>query len=197
MAAFRFQKAVIRDNPMAGSHIFDIDRFDTDGVGHVVADRLEVYARAGRSALRPVDCVATNCHSTDVTLLNFKLQPGSSIFDQAVFAAIRAFVSGEFHPGQTFPSVRTFAAELKIHPNTAHKVIQHLIHERWLDVRPGVGTVVAQQPKARAGDRKRLLQHEVEELVVEAKRLGVTMQDLVQAIAKEWNKLDQAREGNQ
>lgn len=132
-----------------------------------------------------------------MTLLNFKIQPGSSIFEQAVFVAVRAFLSGEFHPGQPFPSVRALATELKIHPNTAHKVIQHLVRERWLEVHPGIGTVVAQTPKARAGDRQRLLQREVEELVVEAKRLGVRMQDLVQAISNEWSKLDQARDGNQ
>jgi GntR family transcriptional regulator len=61
--------------------------------------------------------------------------------------------------------------ELKIHPNTAHKVIQHLIQERWLEVRPGIGTLVAEPPAARAGDRQQLLQQEVEQLVVEAKRL--------------------------
>lgn len=114
-----------------------------------------------------------------------------------MFVAVRAFLSGEFHPGQPFPSVRALATELKIHPNTAHKVIQHLVRERWLEVHPGIGTVVAQTPKARAGDRQRLLQREVEELVVEAKRLGVRMQDLVQAISNEWSKLDQARDGNQ
>jgi len=131
-----------------------------------------------------------------VTLLNFKLLPGSSIFDQAVFAAIRAFMSGEFQPREPFPSVRTLAAELQIHPNTAHKVVQHLVREGWLEVHPGIGTVVAMPPKARPGERQRLLQREVEALVVEAKRLGVSMQDLVQAISREWNKLDQAREEN-
>ena len=51
------------------------------------------------------------------------MQPGQSIFDQVVFAAVKAFISGEFQPGQAFPSVRALAAELKIHPNTAHKVV--------------------------------------------------------------------------
>ena len=47
--------------------------------------------------------------------------------------------------------MRSLALDLKIHPNTAHKVVQHLIQERWLMAQPGVGTVVAQAPKARAG----------------------------------------------
>ena len=130
------------------------------------------------------------CHSTDVTLFRFTLRPGESIFDQVVYAAKKAFVSGELAPGQPFPSVRTLAAELKIHPNTAHKAVQHLIQERWLEAKPGVGTVVASPPPARAGDRKRLLQREVEQLVVEAKRVGLEMEELMEALESQWQKLE-------
>jgi len=129
-----------------------------------------------------------------MTLLRFTLQPGESIFDQVVFAAVKAFVSGEFQPGQSFPSVRALAAELKIHPNTAHKVVQYLIQERWLESRPGIGTVVAARPEVRASDRKRLLKHEVEQLVVEAKRVGVDLADLVESIEAQWQALDQPAE---
>lgn len=61
--------------------------------------------------------------------------------------------------------------------NTAHKVIQHLIQERWLEVRSGIGTVVAEIPEPRSGDRKRLLQNEVGQLVVEAKRVELDIDD--------------------
>ena len=128
-----------------------------------------------------------------MTLLRFTLRPGQSIFEQVVFAAVKAFVSGEFQPGQAFPSVRALAADLKIHPNTAHKVIQFLIQERWLEARPGIGTVVAEQPEVRAGDRKRLLKDEVEQLVVEAKRVGVNLEDLLETIEAQWQSLERGR----
>lgn len=124
-----------------------------------------------------------------MTLWNFKLRPGQSIFDQVVFAATKAFVSGEMRPGDPFPSVRALAADLKIHPNTAHKVVQHLVQEGWLAVRPGVGTVVAEPPAARSGERQRLLQQEVEQLVVEAKRVGLSLEDIVSAIERRWKQL--------
>src|SRR5262249_37484691 len=117
------------------------------------------------------------CHITHMTL-HIALKPGQSIFDQVVFAAKKAFVSGEYQPGQAFPSVRALAADLKIHPNTAHKIIQHLIHERWLESHSGIGTVVATPPEARAAEKRHLLQHEVEQLVVEAKRLGLSLTDV-------------------
>jgi len=128
--------------------------------------------------------------------LQLRLRPGESIFDQVVFAAQKAFLSGEFQAGQAFPSVRALAAELKIHPNTAHKVIQHLIQERFLESRPGIGTVVAELPAARAADKNRLLRQEVEQLVVEAMRVGLELPQVVEAIEAQWAKLERPSEVN-
>jgi GntR family transcriptional regulator len=129
-----------------------------------------------------------------MTLFGLRLHSGESIFEQLVFASKKAFISGEFQQGQAFPSVRSLAAELKIHPNTAHKVIQHLIQERWLEARPGIGTVVAEIPDPRPGDRKRLLGREVEQLVVEAKRLELDIDDVIEAIHDQWAKLEKPEE---
>lgn len=128
-----------------------------------------------------------------MTLFNLTFAPGQSIFDQVVFAATKAFVSGALRPGDRFPSVRALAVDLKIHPNTAHKVVQHLIQERWLEVRPGVGTVVAEPPEARAGDKQRLLGTEIEALVVEAKRVGLDLDEVTDAIEQKWAAMDAAR----
>lgn len=132
------------------------------------------------------------CHINTMTPFRFTIAPGQSIFDQVVFAATRAFVSGELRPGDPFPSVRALAAELKIHPNTAAKAIQHLIQERWLEAKPGVGTVVARAPSPRASDRQRLLKQEIEHLVVEAKRVGLDLNDVTDAVASQWKRLDEA-----
>jgi GntR family transcriptional regulator len=148
----------------------------------------------GWMGIYPILFLSHMCHTTIVTPFRITLRPGQSIFEQVVFAAQKAFLSGEFQAGQAFPSVRALAADLKIHPNTAHKVVQHLIQERWLEVRPGIGTVVAAPPQARAGDRKRLLQNEVEQLVVEAKRVGASLQDVVNAISSQWRQLEDSAE---
>ena len=118
-----------------------------------------------------------------------KFATGQSIFDQVCFAATKSILAGELKAGEPFPSVRTLALDLKIHPNTAHKVVQHLIQERWLVAQPGVGTVVAPPPKARAGDRKRLLEDEVEKLVVEAMRVGASLSEVQQAVDETWTDL--------
>jgi GntR family transcriptional regulator len=129
-----------------------------------------------------------------VTVFNFKLQRGAPIFEQVVFASIGAILRGEYEAGQPFPSVRTIASDLKIHPNTAHKVIQFLLEERWLEVRPGIGTAVASRPKARSVDGRRLLRSDVDRLVAKAQRIDVSLQDVVDELTKQWSRLGQSQE---
>jgi GntR family transcriptional regulator len=119
--------------------------------------------------------------------LNF--QPGVSLYEQVVYAAKRAVVSGQLRPGEPFPSVRTLGRELKINPNTAHKVITQLIAEGILEVRVGLGTVVAQPAASTAAERSRLLKGELEQLVVEAKKFGLELEDVQRALAEHWRRL--------
>jgi GntR family transcriptional regulator len=95
-------------------------------------------------------------------------EPGISLYEQVVYAAKKAVVSGQMRPGDSFPSVRTLSKALKINPNTAHKVITHLIAEGILEVRSGIGTVVAEPAASTAAERGNLLKKELEQLVVEA-----------------------------
>jgi GntR family transcriptional regulator len=117
------------------------------------------------------------------------LKPGESPYRQIVFAATRAMVSGELLPGAAFPSVRELSQALKINPNTAQKVIAELVRDGLLEVRPGIGTVVTNGRRATAAERKALLSGQVEQLVVEAKRLGLGRDDLVNAVDARWTEL--------
>ncbi len=129
-------------------------------------------------------------------MIPFRLsfQPGVSLYEQVVYAAKRAVVCGQLRPGDPFPSVRALGRELKINPNTAHKVITHLIAEGILEVRVGLGTVVAQPPASTAGERSRLLKGELEQLVVEAKKLGMELEDVQRALVEHWRRLGSQEE---
>lgn len=123
-----------------------------------------------------------------MTSFGLALRPGQSIFDQLVSAAQKAILSGELSEGQAFPSVRALAAELKIHPNTAHKAVQYLIHERWLEMKPGIGTVIARPPHRRKEMQGQLMQQEIAALVEEAHRIGLTLEELKHSIDEGWKK---------
>jgi GntR family transcriptional regulator len=116
-------------------------------------------------------------------------QPGISLYEQAAYAAKKAMVSGQMRPGDPFPSVRALSKALKINPNTAHKVVTHLIAEGLLEVRPGTGTVVASRAST-LSERSHLLKKELEQLVVEAKRLGLELDDVTAAVEQHWKRLE-------
>jgi len=117
-------------------------------------------------------------------------RPGGTIYEQVVYAATKAIISGQLRPGDAFPSVRVLSKELKINPNTAHKVIAYLVSAGLLEIRPGSGTVVAKRPQASRADKTKLLEEQFEELVVEGKRLGIELEDMQEAILKHWKRLN-------
>ena len=117
-------------------------------------------------------------------------QPGGSLYEQVVYAAKKALVSGQLRAGDPFPSVRTLSAELKINPNTAHKVVTQLLNEGLLEVRPGTGTAVAAPKESSAAECTRLLENEVEQLVVEAKKLHMSLDQVTAALAEHWHRLN-------
>ena len=122
------------------------------------------------------------------------LRPGESPYRQVVYAATRAVVAGELPPGSPFPSVRELSQALKINPNTAHKAVAQLVRDGILEVLPGTGTVVAQARRASAEERRLLLSEAVEHLVVEAKRLGLSEDEVLGAVAARWAELSGADE---
>jgi GntR family transcriptional regulator len=116
--------------------------------------------------------------------------PGVALSEQILYAATKAIVSGQLRPGDPFPSVRSLSKELKVNPNTAHKVVMQLTAQGLVEVLPGIGTVVARSfPKPTAAARAGLLGGEIEGLVVEARRLGMQLDDVLAAVARHWRSL--------
>ena len=116
------------------------------------------------------------------------IQPGVPIADQVVFAAKKAIFSGKLRPGEAFPSVRALGRAMKIHANTAQKVVAQLAAEGLIEVLPGIGTVVA-RPAAPRNGRVKLLAREVEHLAVQAMQMGVSLEELQAAIGDCWRRL--------
>jgi DNA-binding transcriptional regulator YhcF (GntR family) len=117
------------------------------------------------------------------------LRPGVPVYEQVIYAVTKGVVAGQLRSGDPFPSVRALSQELKINPNTAHKIVSMLIEQGLLVVRPGIGTVVADGRPMPAAERRILLEDEAERLVVEAKRAGLSLQDVVAAIRRHWARM--------
>jgi len=118
---------------------------------------------------------------------SISLRSGTPIHEQVVYAVQRAVVTGQMRAGDPFPSVRALSQALKINPNTAHKIVGTLTDEGLLAVRPGIGTVVAESRAGGSAARRTILEQGAERLVVEARRAGVPLKELIAAIRRHWS----------
>ena len=120
---------------------------------------------------------------------SIELKPGLPITEQVIFAVKKAVVAGRLKPGTPFPSVRALSQELRINPNTAHKIIATLVDEGVLVTTPAVGSVVAEPTNTDHRARAALLDHDLEHLVVEAKKLGLGLDEIQSELAAQWKRL--------
>ena len=111
---------------------------------------------------------------------------------QQIMDQMRVLVSrGMAPPGKTLPSVRQLAAELAVNPNTVAKAYQLLELEGTIVTIKRRGAFVGQSSSARAAlARKRRINEVMDRLLDEAKRLGMSKEDIMKALAdkdREWN----------
>jgi len=121
---------------------------------------------------------------------SIELKPGLPIAEQVIFAVKKAVVGGQLKPGQPFPSVRVVSQELQINPNTAHKIVAALVAQGVLITTPAVGSVVADHVAGDRQERADLLGGDLEHIVVEAKKLGLTLDEVQAGLAAHWKKLN-------
>jgi GntR family transcriptional regulator len=120
---------------------------------------------------------------------SIELKPGLPLTEQIVYAVKKAVVTGQLGVGAAFPSVRQLSQELRINPNTAHKVIAALVQEGVLVTTPAIGSVVAAPVEGNRRERAALLGAELERTVVEAKQLGLTLDEVEEGLKAQWHKL--------
>ena len=97
-----------------------------------------------------------------------------------------AVATGEMPAGGPLPSVRNLASQLRVNPATVVQAYRELEEVGVVESRQGAGTFVRElaEPK-RDAERQRLARRLVRQLLQEASSLGVTREDLEQALRGE------------
>ena len=105
---------------------------------------------------------------------------------QIVDAVRMKIATGELRPGEQLPSVRGFAQQLMVNPNTVAKAYAELTTEGWLDSRQGLGLYVA-TPRQRLSDaeRDRRLDEAVQRLVQDVVALGFDADEVIDRLRHE------------
>jgi GntR family transcriptional regulator len=118
-----------------------------------------------------------------------EIRPGRPVYEQIVYAVKKAVAQGALKPGDRVPSVRAVSEELGVNPNTVQKAVAELTAQGVLEVHSGQGCFVsALDPPAR-GDGVKELEPLLEQLLVEAARLGLGEAEVRRALALAWQRL--------
>lgn len=99
-----------------------------------------------------------------------------------------AIASGELAHGEALPSVRQLAAELRVNPATVVQAYRELEQDGFVATRQGAGTFVQNVgAELRTRERRNAARRLVRDLLRDARRLGVTAEDLRSALEHELN----------
>ena len=110
----------------------------------------------------------------------------------------RLVASGQLRPGQSVPSVRDLARDLRVNPATVSKAYQHLTDAGLLDVRRGEGTFVAEAPPSmRKAERREALREGAERYASLAVTIGASRGDASEELGRAWEDLARGKSGGQ
>lgn len=117
-------------------------------------------------------------------LVNLDPNDARPLYLQIMDEVRRAIVLGTLRAEDPLPSVRELAAELVINPRTVSQAYQELERDGVIYVRRGQGTFVSPTAKRGAGERRSLATAVAKRALLEARRNGVDVEELVAMIQK-------------
>ena len=114
------------------------------------------------------------------------------IYRQLKEQVVAMILDGRLQAGDALPSVRQIAADFQLNPITVSRAYQELVDEKVVETRRGLGMFVLEDGKAKllASERQRFLLDEWPSTLLRIERLGLDLNELVQAKKKQNNQED-------
>lgn len=117
---------------------------------------------------------------------------GVPIYQQIVEQIRFRIVSGQLGPGDELPTIRGLAESAQVNPNTVARAYRELEQEGLVEKRRTVGTfVAASNERLTLAQRRRLLTPPIDRVLIQARQLGVTFDQLLAQLTERNSQLDQ------
>ena len=124
--------------------------------------------------------------------LNFK--SGTPVYLQLVDQVKAAAASGAVQPGDSLPSIRPLAEELRVNRNTVAKAYAELENQRVIETIAGKGCFVrASSSPFRKDVRLRLLAEKIDDAVVQAHHLQIARREFLQLAEDRFDAFEERR----
>lgn len=114
-----------------------------------------------------------------------RIEPESEIpiYIQLTNQIIEGIAKGELKPGESLPSVRTFAADLGVNMHTVNKSYHELEKKGIIEIVPKSGAVIKSHPRVDQNTYDRLYER-LKPQIAEGLVLGLTGEELVELVGK-------------
>ena len=124
--------------------------------------------------------------------LNYK--SGKPVYLQLVDQVKSAAASGAVQPGESLPSIRPLAEELRVNRNTVAKAYAELESQRVIETVAGKGCCVrANSSPFRKEVRLKLVAEEMDEAVVQAHHLQITKTEFLRLAEDRFDAFEEKR----
>ncbi len=110
----------------------------------------------------------------------FRIDPSRPLYEQYVEQLRARIACGQLEPGTRMPSVRDFAAVMRMNPTTASRTYQELERESLLETFRGQGTFVTRDTGQIESARRAIARAAVKQMEEVASSLGLGVRELLQ-----------------
>lgn len=103
------------------------------------------------------------------------------IYTQLTNQIIEGIVRGELHPGDSLPSVRSFAADIGVNMHTVNKSYHELEKKGIIEIIPKSGAVISTATQLSTSSQQRFI-NDFRPLIAEALVLGMNQEQVVELV---------------
>ena len=118
--------------------------------------------------------------------MEFNFSGEKPLFQQVADQIAEGIFNGAYLEGEQIPSTTEISKSYQINPATVLKGINLLVERKLIEKKRGIGMFVlpGAQERVRSARKEEFLNKEVLEVVAEAKKLGITAEQLKQLIER-------------
>ena len=111
--------------------------------------------------------------------MNFIFDNDRPIYIQLVEQLKEYIVSGKFKAGEKLPSVRDFAMQIKVNPNTVQKALAEIENQKLIYTERTNGKFVTENEELIENVKKELANQKVQKYFQDMDKLGINKQDAI------------------
>ncbi len=116
--------------------------------------------------------------------MEWNFRSDQPIYSQLMQQLSEGIISGIFAPGEKLPSVREFAVEAGVNPNTVQRALAELEREGLVFSQRTAGRFVTENENMITNAKLRLADERVEEFLRSMKKLGCGKEEVLSLIAQ-------------